>query len=74
MLKLDFGPSEYVNNIFINKRQCSAFAKFRYRVAPITLETGQYENLPEEQHLCPKCDSEIHVLTKCNLHIDRFIS
>ncbi len=75
MLKLDFGPSEYVNNIFIIKRQRSAFAKFRCGVAPIRLETGQYENLPEEQHLCPMCDSQViesetHLLTKCNLYID----
>ncbi len=64
MLKQDFGPSdEYVNNIFINKRQHNAFAKFRCGV-----ETGQHENLPEEQCLCPMSDtqaieSEIHVLT-----------
>ncbi len=59
MLKQDFGPSEYVNNIFINKRQHSAFAKFRCEVAPIRLETGRYENLPEEQRLCPMCDSQV---------------
>ncbi len=55
---------------------------FRCGVAPIRLETGQYENLPEEQRLCPMCDSqaiesEIHVLIKCNLYIlfeNRFIS
>ncbi len=29
MLKQDFGPSEYVNNIFIKKHQRSAFVKFR---------------------------------------------
>ncbi len=33
MLKQDFGPSEYVNNIFINKHQHSAFTKFRCGVA-----------------------------------------
>ncbi len=38
MLKQDFVPSEYVNNIFINKRQRSAFAKFKCGVAPIRLE------------------------------------
>ncbi len=75
MLKQNFGPSEYVNNTFINKRHRSAFAKFRCGVAPIRLETGLYENLHEEQCLCPMCDSqviesEIHVLTKCNLYID----
>ncbi len=53
MLKQDFGPSEYVNNIFINKRQHSASAKFRCGVAPMRLETGRYENLSEEQRLCP---------------------
>ncbi len=51
------------------------FAKFRCGVAPIRLETGRYENLPEEQRLCPMCDSqaiesEIHMLTKCNLYIN----
>ncbi len=52
MLKQDFGPSEYVNNIF-NKRQHSTFPKFRCGVVPIRLETELYENLPEEQRLCP---------------------
>ncbi len=66
MLKQDFGPSEYVNNIFINKRQRSAFAKFKCGVAPIRLETGRCENLPKEHRLYPICDSqaiesEIHV-------------
>ncbi len=75
MLKQVFGPSEYVNNIFINKHQRSTFTKFRCGVAPIRLETGRYENLPEEQRLCLMCDSqvidsEIHVLTMCNLYID----
>ncbi len=75
MLKQDFGTSEYVNNIFIKKHQHSAFAKFECGVAHIRLETGRYENLPEEQSLCTMCDSqaiecEIHVLTKCNLYID----
>ncbi len=60
--------------MFINECQRSAFTKFRCSVAPIRLETGQYDNLPEEQCLCPMCnsqviESEIHVLTKCNLYI-----
>ncbi len=58
MLKQDFRPSKYVNNIFINKHRCRAFAKFRCGVAPIRPETGRYENLPEEQRLCPMCDSQ----------------
>ncbi len=29
-----------------------------YKVAPIRLETGRYENLPEEQRLCPMSDSQ----------------
>ncbi len=63
-----------MNNIFINKHHLSAFAKFRCEVPPIRLETGRYEYLPVEQCLCPMSDSkaiesEIHVLTKCNLYI-----
>ncbi len=48
---------------------------FRCGVATIRPETGRYEKLPEEQHLYPMCgsqaiESEINVLTKCNLYID----
>ena len=50
----------------------SAFAKFRCGVAPIRLETGRYENIPENERLCPYCsvfvEDEIHVMLNCNLY------
>lgn len=50
----------------------SAFAKFRCGVAPLRLETGRYENLPEEERLCPLCKSnienEMHVLFECSMY------
>ncbi len=53
----------------------SSCTYLRCGVAPIRLETGRYENPPEEQCLCPMynsqaIESEIHVLTKCNLYIN----
>ena len=50
-------------------------AKIRCGVAPIRLETGRYEGLPENERLCPVCslqeiESEVHVITKCSLYDD----
>jgi len=44
----------------------SAFSKFRCGVAPIRIETGRFEGLPEERRLCPFCnviEDESHVTT-----------
>ena len=50
----------------------SAYAKFRCGVAPIRLETGRYERLPEELRTCFNCpnsiENEEHVLLKCPLY------
>jgi hypothetical protein len=52
----------------------SALAKFRCGVAPLRLETGRYENIPEDRRLCPICKSgienEIHVLFHCVAYQD----
>ncbi len=50
-------------------------AKIRCGVAPIRLETGRYEGLPENERLYPVClsqevESEVHVISKCSLYDD----
>ena len=54
----------------------SALAKFRCGVAPLRLETGRYERLPESERVCPFCkdsvENEIHVLLNCPTYsVDR---
>jgi len=42
----------------------SALSKFRCVVAPIRIETGRYENLKENERVCPFCnciEDEVHV-------------
>ena len=52
----------------------SALASFRCGTAPIRLETGRYENLPEKRRTCPFCpniiESEQHVLISCPVYDD----
>ena len=56
------------------KSHRSALAKFRCGVAPIRLETGRYEGLPEGERTCFNCndvvESESHVLIECSLYDD----
>jgi hypothetical protein len=53
-------------------------------VAPLRLETGRYERLPESGRVCPFCkdlvENEIHVSLKCptysvdrNLHLEKAV-
>ena len=48
----------------------SAFAKFRCGVAPLRLETGRYEGLPDDELKCPFCrvyvEDEKQVLLQCD--------
>ncbi len=52
----------------------AAFAKFRCGTAPIRIETGRYERLPEADRLCPFCtneiENEVHVIVNCSLYDD----
>ena len=52
----------------------SAYAKFRCGVAPIRLETGRYERLPEDPRTCFSCpdsvENEEHVLLRCPIYND----
>ena len=44
----------------------------RCGVAPLRLETGRYENIPESERLCPYCrafvEDEFHVMLNCSLY------
>jgi len=51
----------------------SALSKVRCGVAPIRIETGCYDNLKENERICPFCEcveDEMHVLLHCNLYAD----
>ena len=70
--KNDFETELYCS-LILPPRHRSAFCKFRCGVAPIRIETGRYENLPENERTCPFCfevEDEIHVLFNCILYID----
>ena len=70
--KQSFGTETYLS-ISIPKHHRSALAKFRCGVAPIRLETGRFENLPEEERKCFACDSvenECHVICECPVYDD----
>ena len=72
LFKKDLGTEHYVKNVFAPGKR-SALAKFRCGVAPIRLETGRYEGLPEDDRLCPFCnevESETHVILNCELYSD----
>ena len=51
----------------------SAMAKFRTGVAPLRIETGRYEGLPEAERNCIICkdhvEDEVHALFDCHLYI-----
>ncbi len=50
-------------------------AKVRCGVPPITLETGCFERIPEEERSCPIClhsdiETELDVITQCSAYYD----
>ena len=71
-----FKQSYIVENyckIILPVRHRAAFSKFRCGVAPIRIETGRYEGLPEEARLCPFCnvlENEMHVIMNCRVYDD----
>ena len=71
LFKQDYMIEPYVKS-FLSSKYRSALAKFRCGVAPLKLETGRYENIPENQRVCPICkvsvETEIHVLFECNAY------
>lgn len=67
-----YETEKYVECSTLSSKYKCALAKFRCGVAPLRLETGRYENIPEEQRLCPICElaveNEVHVLFHCPLY------
>jgi hypothetical protein len=51
-----YETEQFVECTTLPSKYKSALAKFRYGVAPLRLETGGYEIIPEEQRLCPICE------------------
>ncbi len=75
LFKRSFGTLHYLKDTHLTHAQRSAMAKMRCGVAPICLETDQYEGLTEQERICPVCDmdeieSEIHVMIFCLLYND----
>ena len=72
-LKNVFETETYVQTV-LSKAQRSALAKFRCGVAPLCLETGRYEGIPEKDRMCPLCEldveNEVHCLLYCNVYED----
>ena len=73
LFKQSFAVEKYCLMIMPSSHR-SSFSKFRCGVAPIRIETGRYENLREEDRLCPFCknvvEDESHVILDCPLYDD----
>jgi hypothetical protein len=73
LFKRNFCTETYVSMV-LPKRDRSALAQFRCGVAPIRLETGRYEGLPEKDRVCPFCpntvENELHVILECSMYND----
>lgn len=74
LFKSDYIAEQYCK-IVLPPRHRSAFCKFRLGVAPIRIETGRYEGLPEESRICSFCDintieNELHVILYCPIYND----
>ena len=71
--KRDYGTEPYVKTL-LPAAQRGALAKLRCGTAPLRIETGRYEGLPEPQRTCFVCgdlvEDERHVLTVCPLYTD----
>jgi hypothetical protein len=58
--------------MIMQKSHRSAIFQLRCGTAPLRIETGCYEGIPEEERLyfhCKSCvENELHVLVKCPLY------
>lgn len=73
LFKSHYGTEKYVLSN-IQRRYKSAFAKFRFGVAPLKIETGRYENMAVNDRKCFIClddvEDEKHVILTCPLYAD----
>ena len=67
----------HIHNVSVinQKKYRSAYAKFRFDVAPIKIETNRYglQSVPVELRLCETCyvvEDEFHVVMECTLYDD----
>ena len=71
--KSEYCIENYCKSIMPLKHR-SAMAKLRCGVTPLRNESGRYENLREDQRICPICKSDIvneaHAILKCQLNED----
>ena len=69
LLKDDYHTEQYCK-ILMSQSHRAAFAKFRAGVAPLRIETGRYEGLPQSRRVCPFCpayvEDEYHVIFDCD--------
>ena len=72
-MKLEFKTKDYCL-LRLPLKHRSAFAKFRFGVAPIRIKTGRYEGLDLSSRTCPVCkngiENEKHVILKCPQYDD----
>ena len=73
LFKSDYEAESYCT-IVLPFSHRSAFAKFRCGVAPLKVETGRYEDIVENDRLCPFCkdviEDESHVILRCAMYQD----
>ncbi len=72
--KKNLKPEVYLQSV-LDKRHCSAPAKFRWRVAPIQLDTGRYIGEHESERICQLCnlneiESEEHEIIRFPIYHD----
>jgi len=53
----------------VHRKKRSLMAQFRLGVLPLKIETGRYQNIPEEERTCDSCsntiENEIHFMFDC---------
>ena len=72
-IKQFFAVEPYLLNN-LPKHQRSALAQIRMGILPLLIETGRYQNIPEQNRLCVTCEkieSEFHFICECKKYNDK---
>ncbi len=73
LFKNDLQTEPYLKMIYYRSHR-SALAKFRCGVVALSIETGRYTGVAEENRTCFNCNDEVeneeHVLINCDLYAD----